>query len=84
MMNCEERKEVLMLLDHLFAQWEDRLECISTLSLQESVENDFFEDLYEILYEFSYNDSKLLARIWKLMDQKTAQLTDKNEENRYN
>ncbi len=84
MMNREERKEVLTLLDHLFAQWEDRPEYISMLAAQEPIENDFFEDLYEILYEFSYIESKLLARVWKLMDQKTAQLTDKNEENRYN
>lgn len=84
MMKQEERKEVLDTLDKLYTLWEDHFDCILQQMEQEQVENDFFEDLYEILYEFHYNDLKLLARVWKLMDQKTAQIGAKNEENRYN
>lgn len=83
-MKQEERKEVLDTLDKLYTLWEDRFDCILQQMEQEQVDNDFFEDLYEILYEFHYNDSKLLARVWKLMDQKTAQIGAKNEQNRYN
>ena len=68
MMNREERKQVLELLDRLSESWE----------------NEFVEDLYDILYEFSFNEKKLLARVWKLLDQKTIQSTDKNDQNRYN
>lgn len=73
MMNREERKKVLETLDMLYTSWENEFECIIQQMDQESIEQDFFEDLYEILYEFNYNEKKLLARVWKLLDQKTME-----------
>lgn len=84
MMNREERKQVLELLDRLSESWENGFDCIMCEMKQETIEHDFFEDLYDILYEFSFNEKKLLARVWKLLDQKTIQSTDKNDQNRYN
>lgn len=84
MMNREERKQVLELLDRLSESWENEFDCIMCEMQQETIEHDFFEDLYDILYEFSFNEKKLLARVWKLLDQKTIQSTDKNNQNRYN
>ena len=63
---------------------ENEFDCIMCEMKQETIEHDFFEDLYDILYEFSFNEKKLLARVWKLLDQKTIQSTDKNDQNRYN
>lgn len=84
MMNRDERKKVLETLDSLYTLWEDDFDCILLAMKQECIEQDFFEDLYEILYDFSFNEKKLLARVWKLMDQKTSQSAHKNEQNRYN
>ena len=84
MMNREERKQVLALLDRLLSSWENDFDCIMCEMKQEAIEHDFFEDLYDILYEFSFNEKKLLARVWKLLDQKTIQSADKNNQNRYN
>ena len=84
MMNREERKQVLELLDRLSESWANEFDCIMCEMQQETIEHDFFEDLYDILYEFSFNEKKLLARVWKLLDQKTIQSTDKNDQNRYN
>lgn len=84
MMNSEERKQVLEVLDQLYKSWENEFDCILCEMSQETIEQDFFEDLYEILYEFNFNEKKLLARVWKLLDQKTIQSADKNNQNRYN
>lgn len=84
MMNRDERKKVLETLDNLYTLWKDDFDCILLAMKQECIEQDFFEDLYEILYDFSFNEKKLLARVWKLLDQKTSQSAHKNEQNRYN
>lgn len=84
MMKQKERMKVLATLEHLYDEWEQHFDCILKQTESECIENDFFEDLYEILYEFPYNEKRLLARVWKLMDIKTAKQGNKNTENRYN
>lgn len=68
-MSWEERKSVLETLNEIFHHQEESYERLCSQMNEEIIEEDFFEDLFDILYDFAYDETKLLARVLKLMDQ---------------
>ncbi|MCI8540187.1 MAG: hypothetical protein HFE68_01255 [Erysipelotrichaceae bacterium] len=83
-MNHEERLAIAELLESLLVRYEDQYEQLSKQMEEEHVNHDFYEDLYEILYEFAYDEMTLLARVLKLLEEKSRAFCDKKTQKRYN
>ncbi len=84
MMNHQERMAVTEILAKLFDRYEGQYEQLMERMNSELVPVDFYELLYDILYEYSYDEIALLARVMKLLDEKTTSIRNKNMQNGYN